>query len=112
MCKEDVSVKTIDQLDRNMAIVARVDEPEVEWRDARKAPFRICGLYEPQGGRPVSPHAENVAKRVSEGVAQLALNTAGGRVRFRTDSPYVAIHAEMNSVCLHGPHGLYRHFWL
>ena len=84
MCKEDVSVKTIDQLDRNMAIVARVDEPEVEWRDARKAPFRICGLYEPQAEGPFRRMPENVAKRVSEGVAQLALNTAGGRVRFRT----------------------------
>ena len=38
MRKEDVSVKTIDQLDRNMAIVARVDEPEVEW----KARFAAC----------------------------------------------------------------------
>ena len=31
----------------------------------------------------------------NEGVAALYLNTAGGRVRFSTNSPYVAIHAEM-----------------
>ena len=99
MRKEDVSVKTIDQLDRNMAIATRVEEPDIVWRNAGEAPFRICGLYEPQAEGPFRRMPENVAKRVSEGVAQLALNTAGGRVRFRTDSPYVAIHAEMNSVC-------------
>ena len=92
-------MKTIDQLDRNMAIATRVEEPDIIWRNAGEAPFRICGLYEPQAEGPFRRMPENVAKRVSEGVAQLALNTAGGRVRFRTDSPYVAIHAEMNSVC-------------
>jgi lysophospholipase L1-like esterase len=41
---------------------------------------------------------EDVAKRVSEGVYRLHANTAGGRVRFKTDSPYVAINVKMGSI--------------
>lgn len=37
---------------------------------------------------------EEIAKSVSEGVYNLHTNTAGGRVRFVTDSPYVAIKTE------------------
>ena len=42
---------------------------------------------------------ESIAKTVSEGVHALHANTAGGRVRFRTDSPYIAISVHMGSVC-------------
>ena len=42
---------------------------------------------------------ENVAARVSDGVLSLHTNTSGGRVRFRTDSPYVVIHAKMAEIC-------------
>ena len=41
---------------------------------------------------------ESVAETVSEGVLNLHAHTAGGRIRFKTDSPYIAIHAEMNNV--------------
>ncbi len=34
---------------------------------------------------------DSVAKATNEGVFELCTNTAGGRVRFVTDSPYVAI---------------------
>ena len=39
-----------------------------------------------------------VAEKVNPGVLSLYGNTAGGRVRFVTDSPYVAISAEMNEI--------------
>jgi DNA repair protein RadA/Sms len=39
-----------------------------------------------------------VAKSVNEGVDQLHVHTAGGRVRFKTNSPYVAIHAKMPAI--------------
>ena len=38
---------------------------------------------------------EDVAKATSQGVFELHTFTSGGRVRFRTDSPYVAIHTKM-----------------
>lgn len=41
---------------------------------------------------------ESVAKNVTRGVDALHTNTAGGRVRFKTDSQYIAIHAEMDGL--------------
>lgn len=41
---------------------------------------------------------KQIAETVSEGVYSLHDNTAGGRVRFITDSPYIAIYAKMTKV--------------
>ena len=41
---------------------------------------------------------ESVAQNVSKGVYAFHSNTAGGRVRFITDSPYVAIYTQMDSL--------------
>lgn len=41
---------------------------------------------------------EDIAKSVNECVDEMHDRTAGGRVRFITNSPYIAIHAEMVSV--------------
>jgi hypothetical protein len=42
---------------------------------------------------------EAVAKTVSEGVHFLHANTAGGRLRFKTDSSYIAISTKLDSIC-------------
>lgn len=89
----------IDEIDRNMAVITRIDDPEIEWFDVHDAPFRLNGFLDPQQpDRPFFRLREDVAKATSEGVAGLAGMTAGCRVRFRTDSPCVAVHAEMPSV--------------
>lgn len=41
---------------------------------------------------------EDIVKKVSEGVYSLHTNTTGGRVRFSTDSSYVAIKAQMDGM--------------
>ena len=92
-------MKNIAELDKNMAVMNRVDDPSVIWRSARENPLRLEGLYDPYAPGPYRRLPESVAAATSEGVMQLSLNTAGGRVRFKTNSPYVAIHAEMQSVC-------------
>ncbi len=92
-------MKTIGQLDRNMAVANRVQAPDLIWHEAREAPFCLHGLHAPEAGGPFRRMPEDVAQQVSEGVALLARNTSGARARFRTNSPYVAIHAEMASVC-------------
>ena len=56
--------------------------------------FCIYGVYR-EGDR-FRRMPEKAAKTVSEGVLRLHSNTAGGRVRFITDSPYIAIHAKMD----------------
>lgn len=59
-------------------------------------PFQICGVFHENGKFRKMP--ENVAKTVSDGVVRLHVHTAGGRVRFKTDSPYVAIHTKMSNI--------------
>ena len=66
-----------------------------EFYDVREGIFDLYGLLPPVEGEQFRRVPADVAEATSEGVAGLAKNTAGGRVRFITDSGYVAIHAEL-----------------
>lgn len=59
--------------------------------DTRKAPFRLYGFYEPFRRTP-----ESVALATSETVTRLHTMGPSARVRFRTDSDYIVIHAELS----------------
>lgn len=59
--------------------------------DAKSAPLRLYGVF--HDGERYRRVPKDVAEATSAGVAALAKNTAGGRVRFTTDSPYVFIKA-------------------
>jgi len=83
----------IASIDKNFAVPATVQREDMRFYDPQKAPFSIHGVYWEDGKYRRMP--ENVAKSVSDGVWRLHANTAGGRIRFVTDSPYVVIHAEM-----------------
>ena len=61
--------------------------------DVRTAPISLHGFCEPFCRVP-----EDVAKATSEGVAEISKLSTGGRIRFRTDSDYVVIHAVLGSV--------------
>lgn len=92
-------MKRIEEIDLNMAVVTRLSNPDILWLDVHDAPFSLHGFPEPQPvGEPFRRLPADVAEATSEGVAALALNTAGGRVRFCTNSPFVAIHAEMENI--------------
>ena len=69
------------------------DVEGLTFRDVRTAPFQIHGLYRPETEPVFHRLPDDVARATSEGVAGLQYNTAGGRVRFRTDSQRVAIAA-------------------
>lgn len=85
----------IDEIDQNLRIETDITEPDLVWLDARKAPFVIHGvLYDENQGCFVRlPQA--IADTVSQGVADLNHHTAGGRLRFCTDSKCIAIRAVM-----------------
>lgn len=85
----------IEEIDINFAQKEIADKPDTIWFDTRKEPFQLYGLYEPQSQPVFRRMPEGVAASVSAGVRTLAENTAGGRVRFSTDSPYIAIRAIM-----------------
>ncbi len=89
-------MKRIYEIDPNFKVKTN-DAPEnAVFYDPRKAPFQICGVFYDNGRFRRLPEA--VAKSVSEGVYYQHANTAGGRVRFRTDSPYIVISARMDGV--------------
>ena len=63
--------------------------------DARKAPFRIYGLYKPEERGTFRRMPKEVAEATSKRVTLLHENTAGGRLRFSTDSAYISVGAIM-----------------
>lgn len=83
----------ITKIDKNFAVQATVDKPDVVFRDANCLPFAIHGVC--HDGTCYRRLPEQVAKTVSDRVHTLSSHTAGGRVRFCTDSSYVAIRAKM-----------------
>ena len=85
----------IDEIDQNLKIETDIDVPDLVWLNAREAPFVISGiLYDERQGCFVRL-PQDIADSVSEGVADLNHHTAGGRVRFSTNSSCIAIRAVM-----------------
>ncbi|MBR7161243.1 MAG: hypothetical protein IKD07_02385 [Clostridia bacterium] len=59
--------------------------------DAKKEPISLHGFCEPYRRVPA-----DVAKATGEGLARLSAMSPGGRIRFRTDSDFIVVHAELN----------------
>ena len=89
-------MKSITDVDKNFKINSAIKKDDVEFFDIRNSPFKIYGVFHEGGKYRRLP--EKVAEEVNEGVEFLHKNTAGGRVRFTTDSDYVAIYAVMSDV--------------
>ncbi|MBO4219507.1 MAG: hypothetical protein J5933_01100 [Clostridia bacterium] len=73
------------------------EDEEIILCDIRRAPFRIYGLYDVCRRNDFVRLPEEVARTVSPSVEYLARNTAGGRLRFSTDSSVVVLRAKMAS---------------
>ena len=87
----------ITQIDKNFKTEIGLKLTDVKFYSPQKAPFRLSGVAFDGDRYTRMPSAE--ASKVSEAVALLCSNTAGGRVRFRTDSSYVAVLAEIDRAC-------------
>ncbi|MBQ8208306.1 MAG: hypothetical protein IJZ89_06190 [Clostridia bacterium] len=84
------------KVDKNFAFETSIDRDDIVWFSIREEPFEIYGLYDPKNSEKFCRMPADVAKNVSANVSGLNYNTAGGRVRFSTDSPYVAIKTVQN----------------
>ena len=80
-------------IDKNMIVNRSIGDVEAVWYDVRRAPFALHGFCEPIGEPFFRRVPAEVADATSEGVSRLAEESAGGRVRFSTDSPFIAIRA-------------------
>ncbi|MBQ8894287.1 MAG: hypothetical protein IJ043_07755 [Clostridia bacterium] len=86
----------ITKIDRNFEVETKIERDGLTFYDVEDAPFTICGVQYIDGKYRRLPEA--VAKATSDGVHHLHTHTAGGRVRFVTDSPYIAISAQMENL--------------
>lgn len=87
----------IAKIDQNFSFQSHVEISGLKFYSALETPFSLHGVFHQDGA--YRRMLEDVAQQVNDGVYGLHNNTAGGRVRFCTDSPYIAIHAEMPEAC-------------
>ena len=92
-----------EHVDKNLQIENTVGEADVCFYDVRNDPFDVYGLYRYREEPILKRLPDEIGKNTNGGLARLYTNTAGGRVRFVTDSRYVAIKAEMSQIS-HMPH--------
>ncbi len=82
----------IEKIDRNFASNSYLPD-DITFHDCREEPFQGYGLYRFRGSDVLRRMPQNTADLVSPGVSMLCRHTAGGRIRFRTNSRYLAIRA-------------------
>lgn len=82
----------IEEIDTNLAVKTEIKKENIVFLNANNRAFSLYGVFYENGMYRRMP--EGVAKSVSEGVHFLHANTAGGRIRFKTDSPYIAINVK------------------
>ena len=92
----------MSNVDPNLVVPTKLEKDDIKFYDVLEAPFQVYGVYHEDGAFRRMPEA--VAKTVSPGVLRLHWHTAGGRVRFRTDSPYIAVSVRLCNT------NLYSHF--
>lgn len=89
----------MSKVDPNFKVDTKIDKADIRFYNVRQDPFKVYGLLYENGVFCRLPeqvaHDAEAEYQQWEGVHRLYAHTAGGRVRFVTDSPYVAIHAVM-----------------
>ncbi len=86
----------IEEIDKNFKVNINIQKEDIVFHSVLSEPFSIHGVFY-EGGR-FHRMPEDTAKGVSDGVYYNNTSTAGGRVRFRTDSEYVAVSVKMGRI--------------
>ena len=96
-------MSNIAEIDKNLKVETQIEREGLVFKNALDAPFKLYGIYYDTDKYRRLP--EDVAKNTSSGVHWLSTNTAGGRLRFITDSPYIAIKVVLphNTLFSHMP---------
>ncbi len=85
----------ITKIDKNFAVKPVEVGEDTVFFSCMEAPFKVYGLMFPEDEADVFHRMPyEVAKSVNEGVDTLNHHSAGGRVKFRTNSPYIIIRAK------------------
>lgn len=100
-------------MDKNFVIQEAVTEHQTQWYDARD--LELYGVY--YDGSLYRRMPGDIAETVNNGVHNYSAYSAGGRVRFSTDSPFIALKVEygpgsvptVNNHCVSYGFDLYRY---
>jgi len=84
--------------DQNLQVPSTIGDLNVVMYSVRREPFSIYGLYRPLEEPEFKRIPDEVTRQVSQSLFSLGRSSAGGRVRFSTDSPYIAIRATYDKV--------------
>jgi len=90
----------IEEIDKNFKVESALGRNDIVFTDVKNEPFRVYGLYDYKNQPRYIRTPEVVAAATNDGVKYLTYNTAGGRIRFATNSPYIAVRCKMKGVCL------------
>ena len=71
---------------------------DIKFYNVKDEPFSIYGLYDPKNQNVFKRLPDEIGMNVNSGVSYLYLNTAGGRVRFSTDSDCVILRVSFSAL--------------
>lgn len=89
----------VSKIDKNFAVDTNINKSDIVYRDAREDCFKLYGLIAPDNENKNDCYVrvpQDVAKATNERTYLNNRFTAGGRLRFKTNSSYIAIHSELN----------------
>lgn len=89
-----MKLKKISDIDKNFTVKTDIKRDGLEFHSVFEDAFSIHGLIYENGCFRRMP--QSLADRVNDGVRILNSHTAGGRLRFVTDSPFVAVNVRYN----------------
>ena len=98
MNKEIMDAKGVEELDRNFAVGEHFGRDDIRFFDVKKTPEYLFGLIFDEQFFYRMPKA--LAAAIGAEVTSLNRNTSGGRIRFRTNSPFVAISVKREKIGL------------
>ncbi len=97
-------MKRIEEIDKNFVIKNIVARENTQVFDVCDGKFLIHGVLPPADSESTFYRMPmDIASGINEGVSLLNTNCAGGRIRFKTNSSYIAVKAVMGNVC-RAPH--------
>lgn len=90
----------LEEIDPNFKIETTLNEPDMEWYDPRKAPCSMHGVYYNREKSQYMRLPWAVSEKfdggsMNHGITYCQVKTAGGRIRFRTDSKVIALYLKV-----------------
>lgn len=92
-------MSNISKIDKNFEVKPLEEGQDTVFLNCLETPFKVYGLMLPKDENDVYRRLPlSVVEALNESVVSLSHHTAGGRLKFKTNSPYICIKAEMPAI--------------